>query len=354
MAEQKEKGMFLVKFRQESEFSTYSSLGIADEEVIHEFKIARMIECEITEELMESLNENPDISYVERTIPVYAYQQDVPYGIGRVQAPEAHEKGHAGSGVKLGIVDTGIDAAHEDLNVEDGFSAFDSGEDSAPYSDGSGHGTHVAGTAAAIDNETGVVGVAPEASLYAIKVLDGDGSGSSAGVVRGLEWAIQNEMGVINMSLGSPEPSRAIQDAVDIAFNEHDILVVAAAGNEGNEDGTGNTVGYPAQYESVLAVAATDENDTRAPFSSTGPGVDIAAPGASVLSTVPGNGYDRLDGTSMAAPHAAGAGAVLRAAFPDESAAEIKERIISSAEGIGDNPEWYGSGLLQLLDAVNR
>lgn len=354
MDEQKKKGIFLVKLNQSSDFTTYSSLGIADEEVIHEFQIARMIECEITDEQMESLNINENISYIERDIPVYAYQQEVPYGISKVQAQEVHQESQTGSGVKLGIIDTGIDASHEDLKVADGFSVFDSGEDKDPYHDGSGHGTHVAGTAAALDNNTGVVGVAPEAELYAIKVLDSDGSGSSAGVVRGLEWAIQNEMGVINMSLGSSEPSRAIEDAVDTAFDEYDILVVAAAGNEGNDEGTGNTVGYPAQHESVLAVAATDQNDSRAAFSSTGPGVDISAPGVSILSSVPGNGYDKLNGTSMAAPHVAGAGTVLKAALPNASAAELKERLKSTAKDIGDNPEWYGNGLLQLHDAVNQ
>lgn len=354
MNEQKKKGIFLVKFKQASDFTTYSSMGIADEEVIHEFKIARMIECEITDDQMESLNNNTNISYIERDIPVHAYQQEVPYGISQVQAQQTHQAGYTGNGVKLGIIDTGIDASHEDLNVVDGFSVFKSGDDEDPYHDGSGHGTHVAGTAAALDNDTGVVGVAPKAELYAVKVLDSNGSGSSAGVVRGLEWAIQNEMDVINMSLGSSEPSRAIQDAVDTAFNEYDILVVAAAGNEGNEDGTGNTVGYPAQHDSVLAVAATDQNDSRAPFSSTGPGVDIAAPGASILSSVPGNAYDKLNGTSMAAPHVAGAGAVLKAAFPDASAAEIKERLTSTAKNIGENTEWYGNGLLQLHDAVNQ
>lgn len=354
MNERNEKGIYIVKFDETSDFSTYSSLGIADEEVIHEFRLARMIECEISDDRLAVLNENKNISYIERDIPVYAYQQEVPYGISQVQAPEVQQENYTGKGIKLGIIDTGIDAAHEDLNVAGGFSVFDSEKDADPYNDGSGHGTHVAGTAAALDNETGVVGVAPEASLYAIKVLDSDGSGSSAGVVRGLEWAIQNEMSVINMSLGSPEPSRAIQDAVDTAFHEYDILVVAAAGNEGNEAGTGNTVGYPAQHDSVLAVGATDENDERAPFSSTGPGVDIAAPGASILSTVPDNGYDRLNGTSMAAPHVAGAGAVLRAFLPDASAADIKELMITTAKDIGDNREWYGSGLLQLNDAVKK
>ncbi|WP_411843887.1 S8 family peptidase [Salinicoccus sp. HZC-1] len=354
MSAQERKGIYLVKFEQTSDFTTYSSLGIADEEVIHEFNIARMLECEFSDEQMENIKNNANVTYVERDIPVHAYEQKVPYGISQIQAHQVHEKGYKGSGVKLGILDTGIDASHEDLNVADGFSVFKSGEDEDPYHDGSGHGTHVAGTAAARDNDTGVVGVAPEAELYAVKVLDSNGSGSSAGVVRGIEWAIQNEMSVINMSLGSSEPSRAIRDALDAAYNEYDILVVAAAGNEGNEDGTGNTVGYPAQHESTIAVAAVDQNNERAPFSSTGPGVDITAPGVSIFSATPDNNYENLNGTSMASPHVAGAAAVLRAALPDASAAEIRERMVSTAKNIGDNREWYGNGLLQLNDALGQ
>lgn len=350
---QETKETYLVKFEQTSDFTTYSSFGITSEEVNYEFDTVDMIEAELTEAEASDLESNSNISYVEKDIPVYAYQQDIPYGIEKVQAPLAHQSGNTGSGVKLAIIDTGIDASHEDLNVSGGYSVFTSGSDSNPYYDGSGHGTHVAGTAAALDNDIGVLGIAPNADLYAVKVLNSNGSGSSSGVAQGVEWAIQNGMDVINMSLGSSVHSQAIQDVVDAAYYNHDMLVIAAAGNEGNAGGTGNTVGYPAQYESAFAVAASDQNDQRAPFSSTGPAVDISAPGVSIQSTVPGNGYAALNGTSMAAPHVAGAGAVLRASFPDATAAEIRRTMQATAKNIGSNTEWYGSGLLQLNEAVN-
>lgn len=345
---QETKETYLVKFEQTSDFTTYSSFGIQSEEVGHEFESVDMVEADLTEEKVAELENNPNISYVEKDIPVHAYQQDVPYGIEKVQAPIAHQNGDTGDGVKLGIIDTGIDSSHEDLNVLGGHSVFTSGIDGDPYNDGSGHGTHVAGTAAALDNNAGVVGVAPDADLYAVKVLNSSGSGTSSGVAQGVEWAIQNGMDVINMSLGSSTSSQAIQDVVDAAYYDHDILVVAAAGNEGNASGTGNTVGYPAQYDSAFAVAATDENDQRASFSSTGPAVDISAPGANIYSTVPGNGYDSLNGTSMASPHVAGAGAVIRASFPSASAEEVRSLMQASSKHIGSNTYWYGSGLLQV------
>lgn len=350
---QEAKETYLVKFEERSDFTTYSSFGIASEEIGHEFETVDMIEAELTEDKVSELENHPNVSYVEKDIPVYAYQQDVPYGIDKVQAPLAHQNGDKGAGVKLAVIDTGIDADHEDLDVLGGYSVFTSGVDADPYYDGSGHGTHVAGTAAALDNNVGVVGVAPKAGLYAVKVLNSSGSGSSSGVVQGVEWAIQNGMDVINMSLGSSAHSQAIQDVVDAAYYEHDILVVAAAGNEGNASGTGDTVGYPAQYDSAFAVAATDENDQRASFSSTGPAVDISAPGVNILSTVPGNGYSSLNGTSMASPHVAGAGAVIRSSFPGTGAAEVRSLMQEASKYIGSDTNWYGSGLLQVNSAVN-
>ena len=350
---QETKEKYLVKFEESSDFTTYSSFGIASEEVGYEFETVDMIEADLTEGKAAELEENPNVSYVEKDIPVYAYQQDVPYGIDKVQAPLAHQSGNTGDGVKLAVIDTGIDRNHEDLNVLGGYSVFTSGVDADPYYDGSGHGTHVAGTAAALDNNVGVVGVAPDADLYAVKVLNSSGSGSSSGVARGVEWAIQNGMDVINMSLGSSAHSQAIQDVVDAAYYNHDILVVAAAGNEGNASGTGDTVGYPAQYDSAFAVAATDENDQRASFSSTGPAVDISAPGVNINSTVPGNGYASLNGTSMASPHVAGAGAVIRAAYPGAGADDVRSMMEAASKYIGSDTNWYGSGLLQVDSAVN-
>src|SRR5438093_12173497 len=183
-------------------------------------------------------------------------------------------------GAKVAVIDTGIDCGHPDLQGNCIYGAsFVKGSKAF---DDFGHGTHVAGIIAARDNGFGVIGVAPEATLYAVKVLDANGSGSWSSVASGIVWAIKNGMHVINMSLGGSSFSQAMADAVKAA-SDAGILVVSAAGNSGCCD----TVLYPAKLPGSMAVAAVDSRDQRAAFSSEGPEVDVAAPGVDVLSTVP-------------------------------------------------------------------
>ncbi|WP_369405026.1 S8 family peptidase [Piscibacillus salipiscarius] len=221
----------------------------------------------------------------------------------------------------------------------------------SPYNDGNGHGTHVAGTVAALDNNLGVVGVAPDAEVYAVKVLDSSGSGSYAGIAEGIEWAINNDMNVINMSLGGSVSSDVLKEFVDLAYQEG-ILVVAAAGNSGTWLGWFDTVGYPAKYESAMAVAAIDQSNNRASFSSAGNAVEISAPGVGVLSTVPGNSYDSYDGTSMASPHVAGVAAQVWAAKPNLTNVELRELLNNTAENLGSSFH-YGNGLVQSFEAIS-
>jgi len=222
--------------------------------------------------------------------------------------------GLGGAGVKVAVVDTGIDCGHPDLAPNCVYGANFAAKGNKLAFDDHGHGTHVAGIIAARDNGFGVIGVAPEAKLYAVKVLDENGSGAWSAVASGIVWAVKNGMNVINMSLGGSSSSQAVADAVQAA-SEAGILVVSAAGNSGCCD----TVLYPAKLPGSMAVAAVDANDERASFSSTGPEVDVAAPGVDILSTVPTgtcklcdpSGYRSLSGTSMATPHVSGAGALL-------------------------------------------
>lgn len=172
--------------------------------------------------------------------------------------------------------------------------------DADPFDD-NGHGTHVAGTIAAADNGSGVVGVAPEATLYALKVLDQSGSGVFSNVIAAVQLAVDLGIQVTNNSYGSTQdPGSLVQAAFDNAAAAG-MLHVAAAGNSGNCLGTGDSVLFPARYGSVIAVAATDQADVSPCFSSTGPTVELAAPGVSINSTAPGGGYQVLSGTSMAA-----------------------------------------------------
>lgn len=223
-----------------------------------------------------------------------------PWNILRVDAREAWKTG-AGRGVSVAIIDTGIDCSHPDLSCryENGINIVT--PESSPQDDNNpGHGTHVSGTVAGQGISGGVYGVAPLVTLMPVKALNGDGAGRPSDIAKGIIWAADHGAQVISMSLGSPEPSPGLQRAVDYALRRQ-VVVVAAAGNDGPAQ---NTIGYPAAFPGVIAVAASDERDHVASFSSRGRGVTFIAPGARILSTVPG-GYMFLDGTSMATPHVA-------------------------------------------------
>ncbi len=169
--------------------------------------------------------------------------------------------------------------------------------------DENGHGTHVAGIIAAEQNGSGVVGIAPEAELYAVRVLDGAGFGLVSWIISGIEWAVMNQMDILNFSLEGPH-FLSLQDACDNAYNAG-VLLVAAGGNT-----YGNAVRFPAAYDSVIAVTATDSNDIRSYISPIGPEVELSAPGVDIMSTVLGGSYDFLSGTSQAAPHVTGTAAL--------------------------------------------
>lgn len=236
---------------------------------------------------------------------VASYQpaEIMPWGIKKINADSAWTI-TTGEAVKIGIIDTGIDASHLDLinNLKGGVSTVSY---TASYNDDNGHGTHVAGTIAAVDNEIGVIGVGPNIQLYAIKVLDRRGSGYLSDVIEGLDWARQNGMQVVNMSLGTNVYSQAFEDAVK-RVNVAGIVQVAAAGNN-----YGGTVTYPAKFAEVIAVSAIDINNQIAYFSSVGSEVDLAAPGVNIYSTYKKGAYNTLSGTSMASPHVAGVAALI-------------------------------------------
>jgi subtilisin family serine protease len=235
---------------------------------------------------------------------IAAIRKEETWGINRVHAPAAWPLTE-GKGVKVAVIDTGIDASHPELSgsVDGGYSAITKTENPADYQDDNGHGSHVAGTIAAKKDGKGVVGVAPKARLYAVKVLDADGSGNLSDVIDGIVWAAKNKMDVANMSLGAPVDSEAMKRAVRFARGSG-VVIVAAAGN------SGGSVGFPGAYEDTIAVAASDFNDKLAGFSSRGPEVDFIAPGVDVLSAKMGGGFASYSGTSMAAPHVAGLAAL--------------------------------------------
>jgi thermitase len=277
-----------------------------------------------------------------------------------IDAPEGWDAAGLGSfpatgGVKIGIVDTGIDQTHPELsgkvaNCADGLGGMVvEGE----CVDDSLHGTHVAGTIAAkANNATGVAGVDFNASLAICKALRGGaGVGLTSDVASCIAWTHSKGAKVISMSLGGGA-STTLQNAVAAAWENGSAtgsVLVAAAGNDGN-----STVSYPAGYAQVVSVAATDHNDAKADFSNTNADVEIAAPGVDVLSTIPGGQYAELSGTSMATPHVSGVTGVLWQLFPADTASGIRSRLDGAVDDLGPagRDQSFGFGRANLCKAA--
>ncbi len=312
-----------------------------------------------------SLFSRDDVAFVQRdrklthlsasgSNPSAGSETTLPWGIDRVDADVAHARGATGEGVDIGVIDSGIatttpslDGNIADPDVEENHESWTecSGKRCTyPWSDDSGHGTHVAGTIAADGGENGVVGVAPDATLHALKVCSASGACRTSAVVEAIRYAADQGWDIVNLSLGSPRASPALQTAGQYAL-EAGVVPVAAAGNRGSAD----SVAYPAAYEEFLAVSATTIQDDIADFSSTGPEVSIAAPGADVCSATPG-GHDVKSGTSMATPHIAGA--VAQVLAEGYSPSEARERLLDTAEDIGHSETGQGAGLVDVAAAL--
>jgi thermitase len=265
------------------------------------------------------------------------------WGPKRIHCEKAWDGGTGSSSVKIAIVDTGIDYNHEDIvgNYVSGGHDWVN-EDNDPMDDNN-HGTHCAGIAAAVmDNSKGIAGVA-QVKVMAEKVLGSGGSGSSSDVASGITHAANNGANIISMSLGSSSPSSVIEDACDYAYNTKDVVLVAASGNDGQPQ-----VSYPAAFETVIAVGAIDTNDERCDFSNYGEDLELMAPGYRVVSSIPGNNYDFYSGTSMACPHVAGVAALVKSLYPSENNVWIRQKLVDTAEDLGPAgwDEEYGYGLV--------
>jgi len=271
--------------------------------------------------------------------------ETLPWGVDRIDAELAWSTA-TGAEVKVAILDTGIDLDHPDLaaNVKGGVNTINRRKSAA---DDNGHGTHVAGIVAALDNDIGVIGVAPKASLYAVKVLDRTGSGFVSDVIEGLQWCIAEGMDVVNMSLGTPSDIQSFHDAVTAVYAAG-ITQVAAAGN------SGGSVEYPAAYPETIAVSATDSSNTVAPWSSYGEEIDLAAPGVNIPSTYKGDAYKTLSGTSMAAPHVTGTVALVLEEQPGLGPDYVLYALTSTADDLGDpgRDDFYGYGLVDAEESV--
>lgn len=344
--------------------------------VKYNYDIIPAIAASVPESSIRGLLNNPHVTGITLDGQVYAAdtELDNAWGVKRIDSGTVHTSGNKGTGVKIGIIDSGVNYNHPDLkDVYAG--GYDFVQDDNEPMDVYGHGTHVAGTACAEDNSFGVVGVAPECALYSLRVLNDDGVGSWSATIAAMDWAVANGMRVVNLSLGSSQdPGTAVKAAFDNA-EAKGLVTVAAAGNSGNTAGKGDNIIYPAKYASVIAVGATDSSDKRASFSSTGSTLELMAPGVSVLSTwndstsylnpqpicIDGVCYYKYgSGTSMASPHVAGVAALVIAAGVSDINGnghindEVRAIMNSTAEDLGNSgrdPQ-YGFGLVNAAAAV--
>jgi subtilisin len=315
---------------------------------------------ELPEQAIDRIKKNPRVAYVEEDGEVYALdaELDNSWGVDRIDADLVWSD-NKGEGVKVAIIDTGIDYTHPELdnNYAGGIDYVN--DDNDPMDD-DGHGTHCAGIVAAEADGVGVVGVAPDAKLYAVKVLDADGSGYVSDVIAGIGWAVENGTDVISMSLSGRFSNIYLEEACDAAY-EDGIVLVAAAGNfkapRGNGQYAETTVEYPAAYDSVIAISATDISDTIAWFSSGGSEVELAAPGKDIYSTVLDGEYAIHSGTSMACPHVAGTAALVIASDSSLTNVVVRQRLQETADDLVSEDELdrdplYGYGLVDAEEAV--
>jgi subtilisin len=322
--------------------------------VKHSFWIVPAVAARVPLQAVQALQNNPNVDVVEPDGIVLAddLELDNAWGVKRIGAGIVHAEGFTGTGVKVAVLDTGIDYNHPDLAplVAGGWDFVNN--DAYPLDDHS-HGTHIAGTIAAVDNDVGVVGVAPNVQLYAVKVLNASGSGSWSTIIAGIQWCVQNGIHVTNNSYGgTSNPGTTVRQAYDNAYAAG-VVMVASAGNSGTSAGDTNTVNYPGAFDSVIAVGATNTSNTRPSWSSTGPQVELAAPGASIYSTMPGGGYGKKSGTSMACPHVVGAVAQVMAAGV-MNPQDVREVLAATTVELGSTgwDSWYGFGLVDVPAAV--
>jgi subtilisin len=333
-----------------------AALDAADD-VVREFNFDA-VTIRAQKRAIDGLASRPGVRYVEENGRMHALCYPG-CGYDRIDAGVAYRNGHTGAGADIAIIDTGIDSDHPNLRANLGRGkAFTvcgdcsclvcSGNGNACYEqwdDDNDHGSHVSGIAAATESCECRRGVAPEATLHSVKVLDCQGSGSYSDIAAGIEYTADQGWDVANLSLGASSGSSTLKDACQYAYVKG-VTLVAAAGNNGP---CTDCVAYPAAYEEVIAVGAVDCDGNLSSFSSTGSEVEIVAPGEDVYSTIPG-GCERRSGSSVAAPFVSGAAALLRS--EGYSNAEARQRLRETAEDIGLASDAQGHGLLDVAAAL--
>jgi subtilisin family serine protease len=311
-------------------------------EVLNNYEYAlKGYAARLPEQQLNRLRNDSQVKYIEQDQEASVSAQTTPWGIERIAA----DGSQTGSTTKIDgsdtsrdvtayILDTGIDTSHSDLNARMGVNYA-----GGPNTDCNGHGTHVAGTVAAKDNDQAVVGVASGVQQVGVKVLNCRGSGTYAGVIDGIDWVTGDAKGkqaIANMSLGGPK-SQAVNEAVINSANSG-IFYAVAAGND-SDDACTKSPASAGPHNGVMTVGATDKSNNDPSWSNFGSCVDIWAPGASILSTKKGGGTTTMSGTSMASPHVGGTGALYRSKYPSTdtstAAANVEADIKAQAKDYG-------------------
>ena len=336
------------------------------DEIHHQFTSISAVTVHLTEEEIALVTQHPNIISVDRNgaftiisddftilpetqISLQANEITIEDGeylwnIDEINAEQAWEDGLTGENIKVAVIDTGI-SPHQDLHIVGGISTVNYTDS---WEDDNGHGTLVAGTIAAKNNGVGITGVSPDVDLYSVKALDDQGQGTLQSVLEAIDWSIENNIDIINLSFGTMTGHTSLKSMVDNAY-EQGMIIVGASGNSGNVLGAGNSVNYPAKYNSVIAIAAVNESLTRASFSSTGSDVEFAAPGVNIISTYLDSKYAKTNGTSFASPHVAGILAILKQMHPQKTNVELRDLLKTYAVDLGEDGRdpWYGYGFIK-------
>lgn len=342
-------------------------------EITHHFSSIPALTVALTEKEIATIRKNPHIKSVDRNVRFTIVDQTIKalpetqiylnanlveiknsqyqWNIVEVNAKSAWDEGFTGENIKVAVIDTGI-APHPDLEIVGGVSTVDYTDS---WVDDNGHGTLVAGTIAAKHSDNGISGVAPGVKLYAVKALDENGDGTLQSVLDAIDWAIDHHMDIINLSLGTTVDVPSLHEMVTKA-NNREIIVVGASGNSGSPEGIESNVNYPAKYDSVIAIAAVNQNLRRSSFSSTGSEVEFSAPGDPIINTYLDGQYGVASGTSFAAPHVSGMLALLKQMHPQKTNVELRSKLkqhVVDLGKVGRDP-WYGYGLVKYEELTSQ
>lgn len=330
-------------------------------EVIHEYDAIHAVTITLPPKFLSALEQEEKVKSVEEDQLVQLEGQTANWGYSSLNIANRFPTTLSGKGVKIAIIDSGIDKNHPDLKVAGGACVLDlvtsDTECSGTYDDDNGHGTHIAGIIGAQDNDIGVIGVAPGASLYAVKALDDEGFGTTSSILAGLDWSIKHGMDIVNLSLTTSKNDPALREMINKVYNAG-LLIIAAAGNEDHETGREDNVLYPAKYDQVIAVSALGKDNRLIEASSIGKEIELTAPGGNIFSTVPiefdtygaKDGYSSMSGTSMASPFVVGMAALYMEKYPALTHEEIRELLQTNALDLGEagRDTYFGYGLIQI------